>query len=362
MTSHADAGSVEPTRPFLVIGENIHTTRVVLRSGRHVIAEGDAVWLAFTDVTGAERRLPVPAWHIQTDEHLAGRLKHVAIAVRTAMDGGPDAETAVAYLQALARRQTDAGAAWLDLNVDELSPMLPVQKAAIRWLVERVQGWTDVPVAVDSSHAEIIGEGLAAARPGTRPMLNSASLERRSSLELGLVTGGPVVVTGAGAAGMPSGVDDRVANASAMVEAALAAGYPMGGIFVDPLIFPISVDGEFGRHALDAIRALRTRFGPEIHLTGGMSNVSFGIPGRRLLNDVFLRLAIEAGADSGIIDPVATDIARVMALDVDAEGGPALARDAILGTDVSCRAFLRAYRRGELAAFGVPAPVRQRDG
>jgi 5-methyltetrahydrofolate--homocysteine methyltransferase len=344
--------------PFITIGENIHATRVVLRSGKNVRAEGDEEWLAFTDDAGRERHLPVPQWHKETDEHQSGRLKHVAIAIRTGMDGGKHADDALAYLQALTRRQVEAGAAYLDLNVDELSPNLGVQKAAIGWLVERVQGWTEVPVSVDSSHEGILAEGLRAARSGSRPMLNSASLERRSSLDLARRAGGPVIVTGGGLAGMPSGVHDRVANASAMVDAALAAGFALADVYVDPLIFPISIDGTFGTHALESIRALRSGFGPVIHITGGMSNVSFGIPGRRLLNDVFLRMAIDAGADSGIIDPVATDIARVMALDIDA-GGPALARDAILGTDVNCRAFLRAYRNGEFAAFGVLPPARR---
>lgn len=246
----------------------------------------------------------------------------------------------------------------LDLNVDELSPRLADQKAAIRWLVEAVQGWTDLPVAVDSSHAEIIAEGLAASRSGSRPMLNSASLERRSALELAVVAGGPVVVTAAGATGMPQDVEGRVANASAMVEAALAAGIDIADIYVDPLIFPISVDGAFGSHALDAIRMLRERFGPDIHVTGGMSNVSFGIPGRKLINEAFLRMAIDAGADSGIVDPVATDLEQVRSVDVD-RGAYALARDAILGVDVSCRAFLRAYRAGEFAQYGVVPPARR---
>lgn len=347
------------TPTFIAIGENIHATRVVLRSGKHVRTDGDEEWLEFDDDTGTTRRLPVPAWHKETDEHLSGRLKHVAIAIRTAMVGGEHAGDALAYLAALTRRQVEAGAAYLDLNVDELSPSLAVQKTAIRWLVERIQGWTDVPVSVDSSHEEIIAEGLGAAVAGSRPLLNSASLERRSSLDLARRAGGPVVVTAGGSAGMPSGVEDRVANASSMVEAAAAAGISPGDIYVDPLIFPISVDGTFGTHALESIRALRSRFGPEIHITGGMSNVSFGIPGRRLLNDVFLRMAIDAGADSGIINPVATDIARVRALDIDTDG-PALARDAILGADVNCRAFLRAYRNGEFAEFGVVPPVRRR--
>jgi 5-methyltetrahydrofolate--homocysteine methyltransferase len=343
---------------FTIIGENIHTTRVLLRNGRHVGVEGEDEWLGFVDEDGVARRLPVPDWHKETQEHAAGRLKHVAIAIRTAMSDAPAADVAVAYLRMLARRQLDAGAAYLDLNVDELSPRLAVQQEALRWLVHLVQGWTDVPVAIDSSHGEIIEAGLVATRRGSRPMLNSASLERRSALDLAVAAGGPVVVTAAGSAGMPSDAAGRVANASEMVEAALQKGIALGDIFVDPLIFPISVDGSFGRHALEAISTIRARFGPEIHITGGMSNASFGIPGRRLLNDAFLRLAIEAGADSGIIDPVSTDLAHVMTIDLDG-GAYAMARDAILGIDADCRAFLRAYRAGEFADHGVMPPVRR---
>lgn len=343
---------------FTIIGENIHTTRVLLRSGRHVQKDGDDEWLVFDDVDGVARRLPVPDWHKETQEHEAGRLKHVGIAIRTAMAEGHDADDAFAYLRMLAQRQVDAGAAYLDLNVDELSPRLSEQKDAIRWLVGLVQGWTAVPVSIDSSHAEIIAEGLAAARPGTGPMLNSASLERRSALDLAVAAGGPVVVTAAGASGMPSDAAGRVENASTMVDAALDKGIALGDIFVDPLVFPISVDGGFGSHALDAMRAIRDRYGPEIHVTGGMSNASFGIPGRRLLNDAFLRLAIEAGADSGIIDPVSTDLDEVMTIDLSS-GAHAMARDAILGIDADCRAFLRAYRAGAFAEHGVVPPVRR---
>jgi 5-methyltetrahydrofolate--homocysteine methyltransferase len=189
-------------------------------------------------------------------------------------------------------------------------------------------------------------------------MLNSASLERRSALDLAVEAGGPVVVTAAGASGMPSDAESRVTNASEMIEAALGKGMTLRDVFVDPLIFPVSVDGSFGTHALDAIRTLRARYGPEIHITGGMSNVSFGIPGRRLLNEAFLQLAIEAGADSGIVDPVSTDLEAVQRLDLSS-GAYALARDALLGVDLSCRAFLRAYRAGDFADYGVVPPARK---
>lgn len=347
----------DPAR-FTIIGENIHTTRVVLRSGRHVLAEGDDEWLAFDDVDGRARRLPVPEWHRETDEHAAGRLKHVAIAVRTAMADGPAADDGLAYLRMLAKRQEQAGAAYLDLNVDELSPRLEDQKTAIRWLVAAVQSWTDLPLSIDSSHAEIIAEGLDACRPGSGPMLNSASLERRFALALAVAAGGPVVVTAAGASGMPQDADGRVDNATTMIEAALAATIAIEDIYVDPLIFPISVDGTFGSHALEAIRVLRGRFGRDIHITGGMSNVSFGIPGRKLINEAFLRMALDAGADSGIVDPVATNLDRVRTVDVDS-GAYALARDAILGVDVNCRTFLRAYRAGEFAEHGIVPAARR---
>jgi 5-methyltetrahydrofolate corrinoid/iron sulfur protein methyltransferase len=343
---------------FIVIGENVHTTRVLLRNGRKVIRDGEREWIAFMDSDGGARRLPVPEWYRETQDWNEGRLKHVAIAIRAAMAGADDAEDALAYLRGLVDRQVEAGASYLDLNVDELSPKLPQQKAAMSWLVGHVQAWTDLPVSVDSSHTDIIGEGLAAARPGSTPMLNSASLERRAALDLAVAAGGPVVVTAAGASGMPSDAESRVANASEMVEAAVGKGIALGDIFVDPLIFPVSVDGAFGPHALDAIRALRQQFGPEIHITGGMSNVSFGIPGRKLLNEAFLWLAIEAGADSGIVDPVATDLDAVRRLDLSS-GAYALARDALLGVDSNCRAFLRAYRAGEFADYGVVPPARK---
>ena len=94
---------------------------------------------------------------------------------------------------------------------------------------------------------------------------------------------------------MPSSAGERVANASHMVEAALAKGIPLERLYVDGLVFPISVDSQFVVQFLDAIRALRERFGERIHLTGGLSNVSFGMPCRKLINEAFINLSVEAG-------------------------------------------------------------------
>jgi cobalamin-dependent methionine synthase I len=157
------------------------------------------------------------------------------------------------------------------------------------------------------------------------------------------------VISAAGRGGMPSGTDDRVANASEMVEAATSRGIALNRLHVDNLVLPVAVDGSHGTYFLEAVRRVRAAFGPEIHLTGGLSNVSFGLPERRLLNDVFIDLAVEAGADSGIIDPLANDLDRVFARDRGSLPYR-LAADVLQGRDAYGGAYLAAFRRGELEA------------
>ena len=235
------------------------------------------------------------------------------------------------YIEALVRHQERAGAAFLDLNVDEMSPKLEAQTAAMAWLARTVQGMTDLPLSIDSSSIDVIRAGLEALAPGgARAMLNSASLERLDALALARAHDCRVVVTAAGEKGMPDGAEERVANAARMIEAAGGAGFAEGGVYVDPLVFPVSVDGRYGRHCLDAI-----------HITGGMSNVSFGLPARRLLNEAFALLAVEAGADGGIMDPVASPPAALFARDRTAPRRR-LAEDVILGRDEHCMAWIRA--------------------
>lgn len=339
-------------KDFVIIGENIHATRVVLRNGKRVGAGPDGVEsVVYAGTDGAARYLVIPDEIKKSQDYEEGRIKHVKIAVRAAMSGRePEASHGVEYLRSLVRRQEQTGADYLDLNVDEISLRPEEQKRAMQWLVRTVQAMTQLPVAVDSSNVDTIRDGMRACDPGAaRPLLNSASLERLDALDLARERGSAVIVTAAGEAGMPQGDEERVVNASRVVDAALAKGIRAGDIYIDPLVFPISVDGAFGNHCLSAIRRLRGKYGPEIHITGGLSNVSFGLPCRALLNDAFILLAAEAGADSGIIDPVSSQLTRVFDLDRQSPSYR-LAEDVLLGRDRNCKNFLRAYRKGELQA------------
>lgn len=338
---------------FVVIGENIHTTRIVPVSSPRVgeDAEGRQA-VVFADAEGRTRHLVVPEAEKELQAYQEGRIKHVRIAVQTAMAGeGQEAETALAYLRAMTEGQVAAGAHYLDLNVDEVSLHPAEQVEAMRWLVRTVRPWAAVPLSIDSSNPDTLRAGIeeAGGHPAGPPMLNSASLERADAFALAAGAGGPVIVTSAGESGIPNDADGRVENATKAVELALGQGVPLERVYVDPLVFPISVDATYGSHVLESFRRLRERFGPEIHLTGGMSNVSFGLPNRTLINDAFLVLAVEAGADSGIIDPIQNNLERVFSID-RASRPFQLATDVLTGVDQHCRAYIKAWRAGELEA------------
>jgi hypothetical protein len=178
----------ERTRgPFIVIGENIHATRVVLREGQRVAALPDGQpALPFTDEAGVERLLPVAGGAFDGPEGPKQRVKHVKAAVLAGMGGdGELAELGRGYLRAMARRQEAAGAHFLDLNVDEVTTDVDGRIEAMHWIVAAVEDATDVALALDSSSAAVLLAGLrAASRRSGAPLLNSAALARVRSVLL----------------------------------------------------------------------------------------------------------------------------------------------------------------------------------
>ena len=342
-------------RPFIVIGENIHTSRVVRRDGIRIGTASDGGTAVRVPLDGGgEGLLPVPAVIQETREFGAGRVKHVMTAVLEGVAKGPHACLAAAYVRWMATRQIAGGAAYLDLNVDEVSPEVDERCAAMAWLVGVVGPASTIPLSLDSSDSAVMSAGLAVydARwaGGAAPLINSASVERPDVLEMAVGRGSPVVLSCTGAA-MPTGTEERMVRAIEIIELALAAGLQPSALYVDPLVIPIGVDAEAGMAYMDAVRQLRTRYGPDLHITGGISNISFGMPERRLISDVFLDLCVLAGLDSGIVDPVAADITKALAPDRASEAYR-LAADLLTGVDGFGVEFLDAYRSGR---FAVPA-------
>ena len=337
------------TSDFTIIGENIHCTRVVKRGGirGHVFDDGSE---AVKFRVGKELNfVRVPKHFESTQPYQQGNLKHFMIAVWKGVNcTGADAEEGEAYIKYEVDRQTRAGATYLDLNVDELSHRLPEQIEAMRWLVGYVQTISTLPPSVDSSNSEIIQAGLAEYDGSAgRPMVNSVALERLETLDLIAEHDAKCIISAASESGMPQDADERLENASRVVDAASDRGIAYNDMYIDPLFFPVSVDKAYGPHALESIAKIRERFGEDLHITGGMSNVSFGLPKRALVNETFVRLAVEAGADSGIIDPIQVKIERAMQLDMESPQ-VRYAADLLLGQDDFAMNYITAYRNGEL--------------
>ena len=155
-----------------------------------------------------------------------------------------------------------------------------------------------------------------------------------------------VIVLATGDSGMPEDEEERIENARAIIDLALSGGVAMEDIFCDAVIFPISVDPRYGNHYFDAVRRIREEF-PGLRIGMGLSNVSFGMPNRKLINQAFIRLAIEAGVDAGLMDPIQTKLSDVLGLDTESER-VRLAIDMLEGRDDFCMSYIQAYRDGRL--------------
>ena len=332
---------------FIAIGENIHCTRIVKRGGKHAVQLPDGREVIQFRYQGAPRELPIPSnWGEISPPFNDGKVKHVAVAVyqATAGDAGDDAAD---YLCSVAQRQIDGGAAFLDVNVDEYTNDPTRRAETLAWLVSFLAERFHTPLSIDSSDAGVIAGGLKACRASAGPhMVNSASLERPDGVAVAADYGANVVTSAAGAESMPSAADERLANFEKIIALLDDAGVAREKLFLDPLVFPLSTDPNHGKIFLETTRRATEQFAGT-HLCGGLSNVSFGMPQRKLLNMVFTWLCVEAGTDSGIIDPATMPVSAVEALDPQSEPFQ-LAQAFLLGDDMYGMEFIAAHREGRL--------------
>lgn len=334
---------------FITIGENIHCTRVVLAGGKSTVElAGGGQAVTFTH-DGQDRTLPIPAeWGRLSPAYGDGKIKHIALAIHQATSGKGDARTAGEdYLVAAAQKQIDNGANFLDLNVDEYSNDRAAQVETMHWLATFLSSRFDVPLSIDSSRVETIVAGLEACRKEVgSPMVNSVSLERTDAIAMIRQFDAEAVVSAAGKDVMPANLEERMANFEKIVALLNKSGMRRPQMHLDPLVLPISTDPANGKAFLEAVSEARRRFAGA-HVTGGFSNVSYGMPRRNLLNMVFVRLCVEAGADSGIINPVVMSPGAIAELDEQAEPFR-LARAFLTGEDMYGMEFIAAHRDGRL--------------
>lgn len=241
----------------------------------------------------------------------------------------------VDYIQDIAKKQDEGGADFIDVNA---GAFVQQETKYLLWLVEKVQEVVDKPLALDSPSPEAL-EAAIKTHKGT-PMINSITAEKeRYGKIMPLVReyNAKVIALCMGDDGMPETAEDRLRIAEKLLNDLDRDGVPLENVFLDPLIKPIAVNGEYGMQALDTIEGI-TRMGTGAHITCGLSNISYGLPSRALLNQAFIVLAMGRGLDSAIIDPLDNYLVSLVR-----------ATEVLLNRDPYGTNYIKASREGKLA-------------
>jgi cobalamin-dependent methionine synthase I len=234
------------------------------------------------------------------------------------------------YIRNVARDQREAGADYIDVNA---GIFIDREVDYLQWLVKTVQDVIDSPCCIDSPDPKAI-ESTLAVHKGTA-MINSISLEKERYEKLLPVVSGTklkIVALCTSDEGMPETCADRVIIADKLINSLVQKNIPIGKIYVDPLVQPISTKNDFGIEFLNAIEEIMTKF-QGVHTICGLSNISYGLPARKLLNQNFAVMAIAKGLDGLIIDPLDKQIMSNIT-----------AAETLSGRDNYCMKYLKAYR------------------
>lgn len=239
------------------------------------------------------------------------------------------------FIAAEAVSQARAGATHIDVNAGG-DPANEV--ADMEWLTGVVARATELPLSFDSTHPDALRAGLALSnRPGT--LINSVNLEAervRRILPLVQEFNTGVIALTMDDGGMPEDLAGRLRIAEELVKLFARNGISLDRVYFDPLVRPASTNPGQARDLLEAVRRIHNSH-PEAHFAMGLSNISYGLPRRRLLNQAFLSMLVAAGADGAIVD--ATEPGMVPTL---------LAARAVLGLDEYCMEYITAERAGRL--------------
>jgi 5-methyltetrahydrofolate--homocysteine methyltransferase len=239
-----------------------------------------------------------------------------------------------AFIIRVARDQAEAGAHYIDVNA---GTFLDQEVDCLCWLVETVQKGVDLPLCLDSPNPQALSEAMKLHKG--EPMINSISLEEdRFQSLLPVITSRScqVVALCMAQASMPTTVEERVQVGSELIKKLTDEGIPLGKIYVDPLVQPVSVDTGMGVATLGAISKIMKDF-PGVHTICGLSNISFGLPERRLINRNFLALCTSYGLSAAILDPTDKQLMATL-----------FSIEMLLGRDEYCENFIDAYQNGRL--------------
>ena len=233
-----------------------------------------------------------------------------------------------------ARTQVEAGAQVLDVNAGIPGADEP---ALLRGAVQAVMEVVDVPLCFDSANPDALAAALEI-YPG-QALINSTTAEEKmmeTVFPLARQYNASVIGVITDDKGVPATPADRLAVAAKLIKRAGDFGVPAENIIIDPLALTVSADHRQARITLDSIELIRKELGVNMNL--GASNVSFGLPDRKIINVAYLALAISRGLTIAITDPTVPEIQTTL-----------LACDLLMGRDEYSARWIKAFRKREKA-------------
>jgi cobalamin-dependent methionine synthase I len=258
---------------------------------------------------------------------VAERINATRKAVREAVEKKDDA-----HIVKEAKDQFEAGAAVIDVNAGAHPDR---EEADMSWMIDLVQGAVDTRISIDSSSSAVIMANIHKLKK--TPMINSVSLEKKKLEAMAPALTereADVIALCMDDSGLPKTADQAFSNAERITEELGRLGIAREHIFIDPLVQTISADHTKGVMVLETIRRIRNRI-EGVHVICGLSNISYGMPERFLINRTFLTLAVGAGLDAAIVDPLDKKLMTAI-----------YASEMLVGQDPYCRNYLTEYRKG----------------
>lgn len=234
-------------------------------------------------------------------------------------------------IKTIAIAQQQAEVDFIDVNAGVFAEK---EAEYIQWLVKNVQSVAATPCCIDSPEPAVI-EAALKVHEGSEAMVNSISLEKqRYERLLPFVAGTDlkVVALCMSNEGMPETADQRVTIADKLINGLVKNNVSISNIYIDPLVQSVATNSTYGKEFLEAVRRIMKEF-EGVHTICGLSNISFGLPSRKFLNQTFITAAIAYGLDSAIINP----LDKRMVANIKAT-------EALIGRDDFCMGYITAYR------------------
>ena len=231
--------------------------------------------------------------------------------------------------------QAKAGANFLDCAP---STATEIEYETMVWLINVIQGCTDVPLCIDSPDASLLARILEeghVTRPG---MVNSVNEEgTKCETIFPLIAGTPWEVVGltCDQGGIPADPVKKVDIAKRIIDKAVHYGVALNQLHIDPCVMALATMPSAMEDFAYCIRAIH-EYAPEVKVTGAISNISFEMPARKYVNMNCMAYAMAAGLDSAIMDPCSQDMM-----------GTVFACEALRMKDKGGRKYNRAYRQGK---------------